>query len=228
MKRLLDYFSKFELYLWGVSVIVIITSFLIFDRVGWLSLVASLIGVSSLMLCAKGNPIGQILIIVFSILYGIIAYGNAYYGEMITYLGMSAPMAALSLYTWLRNSYNGRRGEVRVGHVSARELVFMLFLDVAVTVAFYFILKALGTASLLFSTLSVTTSFAAAYLTMRRSPLYALAYALNDVVLIVLWVLASINNIGYLSVIICFVVFIVHDLYGFINWHKMKKRQNAD
>ena len=227
MKRPLAYFTKFELILWTSSVAVILTAFLIFDRVGWLSLAASLIGVTSLIYCAKGHPVGQVLIIVFAILYGVISYGCAYYGEMITYLGMSAPMAVFSLVSWVRNSISGRR-EVRVGRISSLEMCLLLLLDAAGSCAFFFILRSLGTSSLLFSTISVCTSFAAAYLTMRRSPLYALAYAMNDIVLIVLWVIAALRDPSYLSVIICFTVFLVNDLYAFVNWGRMKRRQAAD
>ena len=97
----------------------------------------------------------------------------------------------------------------------------------AVTAAFYFILKALHTANLIPSTVSVATSFLAVYLTFRRSPYYALAYAANDVVLILLWTLAAIEDLSYLSVIICFVMFLANDLYGFLNWRKMQKKQAA-
>ena len=44
-------------------------------------------------------------------------------------------------------------------------------------------------------------------------------------ILILLWTLAAKENISYLSVIICFVVFLVNDLYGFISWKRMEKRQ---
>ena len=102
----------------------------------------------------------------------------------------------------------------------------MLVLSLFVTIAFYFILKKFNTANLLPSTLSITTSFIAAYLTFRRSPYFALIYALNDIVLIVLWILASLENITYVSVVVCFVVFLLNDLYGFLSWKKMQKRQS--
>ena len=75
------------------------------------------------------------------------------------------------------------------------------------------------------STFSVTTSFIASYLTYRRSPFYALAYAANDVVLIVLWALATVDDIKYISVTVCFIAFLANDLYGFINWRKMERKQ---
>jgi len=63
------------------------------------------------------------------------------------------------------------------------------------------------------------------YLTFRRSPYFALAYAANDIVLIVLWVLASLSDLKYISVVVCFGAFLVNDIYGYISWQKMKTRQ---
>lgn len=225
LKKILNYFTKFEIALWLSSVTAITASFFIFDRTGWLKLAASLIGITALIFNAKGNPVGQILIIIFSVLYGIISYSFAYYGEMLTYMGMSAPMALLAFISWIRNPYNGNRSEVKVNRIKRGEVVFMLVLTAAVTVLFYFILKRFGTANIIPSTISVTTSFIAVYLTFRRSEFYALAYSANDLILIVLWVMAAMSDISYLSVIICFAMFLINDLYGFISWRKMRKRQ---
>ena len=224
MKKLFNYFSKLEIAIWASSVALIIISFLAFDRTNYLSLAASLIGVSSLIFFAKGNAFGNVLMIAFSLLYGIISYTFSYYGEMITYLGMTMPMAVFALISWLRNPY-GDGSEVKVNRISRVETVLMCIAAIPVTVAFYFILKYFGTSNLLPSTFSVSTSFLAAYLTFRRSPYYALAYAFNDVVLIVLWSLASIADRQYISVLACFVAFLFNDIYGFISWQRMKKRQ---
>ena len=222
------YFTKFELGLWSGSTLAVLVTFLLFDRSNYLSLLASLIGVTSLIFCAKGHPIGQLLMVIFGILYGIISYSFRYYGEMVTYWGMSAPMALLALISWIRNPYKGNKSEVAVNRLHGWELGWMVLLTAAVTVLFYFILAYFHTANLIPSTLSVTTSFVAVYLTFRRSPYYALAYATNDIVLIVLWVMAAIKDVTYSSVIVCFVVFLVNDLYGFISWRRMEKRQRAD
>ena len=228
MKKILNYFTKFEIGLWVSSVLLILVSFCIFDRENYMTLIASLIGATFLIFNAKGNPIGQLLTMVFGLLYGIISYGFAYYGEMITYLGMTFPMAFFALVSWLRNPYKDNKAEVKVNRLSKKEIPFMIALTLVVTVIFYFVLRYFNTANLLPSTISVTTSFLAVYLTFRRSPYFALAYAMNDVVLIVLWILASITDISYLSVVICFVVFFVNDMYGFISWKRMEKRQKLN
>jgi len=225
IKAFIRYFSKAEVVLWSSSVFVIVLSFCLFDQESYLTLIASIIGATSLILNAKGNPLGQFLMIIFSILYGIISFTFAYYGEMITYLGMTAPMAVFALIAWLRNPYNGNRAEVQVNRLKRGEMILMGLLTIAVTIGFYFVLKEFHTAHLIPSTLSVATSFLAVYLTFRRSAYYALAYAANDVVLILLWALAAASDISYLSVIICFIMFLANDVYGFINWRKMRLRQ---
>lgn len=226
IKKSLKYFSKGEIILWSCSVTVIVASFLLFGAGSYLTLLASLIGATSLIFCAKGNPAGQLLIIVFSALYGIISFSCAYYGEMITYLGMTAPMAAAAFVSWIKNPYNGKKSQVKVNSVTWGEIVFMLFLTAAVTAVFYFILKFFNTSNLLVSTFSVATSFAAVYLTFRRSPYFALAYAANDIVLIVLWALASLADTSYISVTVCFIMFLANDIYGFVSWMKMKENQS--
>ena len=223
----LKYFTKAEWTLWGVSVLMIVGTFLLFQQSDYLSLTASLIGVTSLIFNAKGNPLGQVLGIAFCLLYGYISFTCAYYGEMITYLGMTAPMAVAALVSWLRHPYKGDRAQVQVNRLAAKEPGLLALLTAAVTGVFYFILAAFGTANLLPSTLSVATSFAAVYLTCRRSPWYALAYAANDVVLVCLWVLAAMENPGYISVVVCFVMFLANDIYGFISWRRMGQRQAA-
>ena len=225
--KLTAYFSRGELILWGSSVGLILVSFFLFDREAYMTLAASLIGVTSLIFNAKGNPIGQALMILFSLLYGLISYTFSYFGEMITYLGMTGPMALFALISWLRNPYRGNRSEVAVNRIGKQEYALMCGLTAVVTLAFYFILEHFGTSNIIPSTLSVTTSFIAVYLTFRRSPYFALAYAANDAVLIVLWALAAREDTGYLSVIICFVMFLVNDLYGYISWKRMEERQSA-
>ena len=225
-KTSVKYFSKTEIALWCSSVALIVVSFCIFDRENYLTLIASLIGVTSLIFNAKGNPFGQFLMVVFSLLYGIISFTFTYYGEMITYLGMTMPMAIFALISWLRNPYNGNKAEVKVNTIGKIETLLMWVMTVVITVLFYFVLEHFETANIVPSTISVTTSFLAVYLTFRRSPYFALAYAANDIVLIVLWVLASICDTRYISVVVCFAAFFINDIYGYVSWQKMKLRQN--
>ena len=216
--------TRFEWALWMASVAVVAGTYIGFQAGDALSLIASLIGVTALIFVAKGHVLGQLLTIVFAVFYGVISWELRYYGEVITYLCMTAPMALLALITWLRNPYKDS-AEVTVHRLTGRQWIVMLIAAAVTTAAFYFILRAVGNAALIVSTLSITTSFVASYLTAMRSPYYALAYAVNDLVLIVLWVIAALADISNVPMVACFVMFFANDMYGFINWRRMEKRQ---
>lgn len=216
--------TKKEWLLWLGSLLIVILSNLVSGSVDVLTLVAVCVGITSLIFAAKGNVWAQILMIVFSILYGIISWRFRYWGEMITYLGMTMPMAVWSTITWIRNpSKNGN--EVEIQKLNRKHIVGLSVFSVAVTAVFYYILHVLDTPNIVFSTISVTTSFLAASLTMLRSSYYALGYAMNDIVLIVLWVLASLKNPAYIPVAVNFAIFFLNDLYGFVSWKKREAVQ---
>lgn len=219
--------SRFEMLLWLCSLAIITITFLIGGKREWLTLIASLIGATALIFISRGDVLGQVLTLVFSLLYALISYEFRYYGEMITYLLMTSPSAALSIIEWLRHPYEKGKQEVKVSPLTKKKLVLMVILTITVTIIFYYILKAFNTANLVASTVSVATSFSASYLMIVRSQYYALAYAANDIVLITLWALASIDDISYLPMVACFVIFLINDLYGFYNWKRMRKRQCA-
>lgn len=226
-KRLFEYFSKFEIGLWISSVAVIILSYTLSGNDQWMYMLTSLIGVTSLIFIAKGNVMGQVLMVVFCMLYGVISYSYRYYGEMITYLGMSMPISLASVVTWMSHPFEGRKNEVKVSSLNWKDYAVIGVVVVIATAFFGWLLVLLKTANLIFSILSIFTSVVAVLLSMRRSPVYALGYALNDVVLIVLWLMASAENSDYLGMVFCFLAFLANDLYGFVSWKRMERRQRG-
>lgn len=224
MNNPIKHLSKKEWALWLGSLFVVAVSNLLSGDVDWLTFTAAMIGVTSLVFAAKGNVWAQILMIAFSILYGIISWRFQYWGEMITYLGMTMPMAIWSTITWYKNPSGTNSSEVAIQRLNRKHIRGLLFFGIAVTGGFYIILQALHTPNIIFSTISITTSFLAASLTMLRSSYYALGYAANDVVLIVLWLLASLENPGYVPVAVNFLIFFFNDMYGFVSW---KRREAA-
>ncbi len=219
--------TRFEWALWLTSVFVIIGSSFLVPRPDVLSMIASFIGVTALIFVAKGYVLGQVLTIIFSVFYGIVSFLSAYYGEMITYLGMSAPAALAATISWIRNPYK-QSSEVKIARLTKGRAVVLFLATGLVTVAFYFILGALDTANLPVSTISVATSFLASCLLIFRHPTYALAYAFNDIVLITLWGMEALHDPSCAPMIACFVMFLFNDLYGLIQWLKRRKMQESD
>ena len=106
--------TKKEWLLWLASLAAVIISNLATNDLDLLTLMSALLGVTSLIFAAKGNVWAQFLMIVFCILYGIISFRFHYWGEMITYLGMTLPMAAWSAITWLQNPSEENENEVAI------------------------------------------------------------------------------------------------------------------
>lgn len=226
IKQLLSYFSIFEWCLWLGSVVAILLAYLYSGDFYFLTLIASLVGVSSLIFIAKGNVVGQFLIIAFSILYGIISIRFHYWGEMITYVFMSLPAAVSACIVWLKNPSTQSKNEVKIATMTGKKLILSFLVSSAVTIVFFFLLRWLNTKNLYLSTLSVATSFLASTFLFLRSRYYAVAYALNDIVLIGLWVFACIESLSYLPMVVCFLAFLCNDIYGFINWKRIQNKQN--
>ena len=218
-------FTKLDILIWTGSVTALIISFAASGGGDALTLIASLIGVTSLIFIAKGNVIGQFLMILFAVIYSIISFTFHYYGEMVTYMCMTAPSALITAIAWIKNPYS--ETQVAVGEVRWRGWLALVSATVAITIIFYFILAALDTPNLFFSTISVTTSFLAAGLMFLRSQYYATGYMANDLILVILWVLASLEDISYLPMVVNFAIFFINDLYGYISWSRMKKVQSA-
>ncbi len=228
MKKFLSSFRKREIFIWVLSVVTILVSFFIGKDKNYISLAASLIGATALILNAKGDFIGQFFMVAFAILYAIVSFSEHYYGEMITYLGMSLPSGVISAIIWIKNTKDKTKREVKIRKITPTVIVIVLLLTLAVTVAFYFILEALNTKNLIVSTISVATSFLASVLTFLRSPYFAVAYALNDIVLIVLWTMSVVEDLSYLPTLMCFYVFLLNDVYSFFNWLRLRKLQSKE
>ncbi len=140
----------------------------------------------------------------FSAVYAVVSYFFGYYGEMIIYLAMQIPVCTTSLISWLKNPAKEGSAETKTGKLTPKYTVIMLISTAAVTTAFYFILRELKTENLIFSTISVATSFSALFLMVLRVPAYAAVFMLNDAVLIVLWSLACTQSLNYVPMVVCF------------------------
>lgn len=220
-------FTKFEWALWIFSLVAISVSFFAAGNTNYETLATSLLGVTALIFMARGDPFGMIIMICFCIIYAVVSFFARYYGEMIIYICMQLPCSVTSLVSWIRHPAKEGEAEVKIGKFNAKHLFVIIPLVAAVTTAFYFILRAFDTANLIVSVISVATSLTALYLMILRLPAYALAFILNDVVLITLWSLACLTSLNYISLVVCFSIFLINDGYTFISWLRRKKAQSA-
>lgn len=219
--------NKKDWTLYILSLTVVVGSNLFSDTIDAFSLISTVIGVTALIFIAKGNVWGQIFSLLFAVLYGITSYKSKYYGEVFICLLMTIPLSIFSIIVWIKNPFEKGKNVVKIRILTVKEVIITIILASVVTVVFYFILRAFNTPNLIVSTISICTSFLASYLMLRRNSYYAIAYTLNDIVLIILWTLASIENLENLPVVACFSMFLFNDLYAFFRWKAREKEQNT-
>ena len=135
------------------------------------------------------------------------------------------PLHITTIISWLKNKSNKDSNIVSINKLNKKEYMVLGLVTVLVTFMFYYILKLLNTNELMISTISLTASLVASYLMLRRSSNYAIAFVINDVILITLWGIACFNDIALLPMVVTFMVFFVNDIYGFISWKKREKEQ---
>ncbi len=217
--------NKKEWVLYLTSLTVVIASNFFAKEINVINILATALGVTALIFIAKGDVFGQVLCLIFATLYSITSFQHRYYSEIITYLGMTAPISVASIVTWIKNPVEKGKNVVKIRKFTLKEFALTTFLTAIVTFAFYFVLKFLNTPNLAVSTTSIATSFLASFMMLRRISYYAVGFALNDIVLIVLWSIASVKDLTCLSMVACFSMFLLNDLYGFTRWKKREKEQ---
>ena len=227
IKKFFAYFTIFEWCLWGIGIVAITASFFIFSAGDILSYLSSVFGLTSLILMAKGNFVGLIIGVVFTLTYAMFSYTQAYYGEMLIYLCVYLPLKIISIFNWTKNKFGKNVMQVKVGTFRRTECIVCSLLIFALTVPFYFLLKYLNTDNLIISTISLIPSLAATYCMLRRIEYFSLCYVLNDIVMVIVWSIKLSDGFDALPSVIAFSFFILNDLYSFINWKRLKKKQRG-
>ncbi len=210
--------EKKEWVIYLISLTIVIVSNFFAKEIDIINLIATALGVTALIFIAKGLVIGQVLCVIFAALYSITSFKFRYYSEIITYLGMTAPISIVTIIVWIKNPAKKGESIVKIRRFTGKECLTTLMLTALVTTVFYFVLKWLNTPNLIVSTISISTSFLASFMMLRRVSFYAIGFALNDIVLIILWIIASFKDLTCLSMVACFSMFLLNDLYGFIRW----------
>ena len=205
-----------------VGLALIITMSIIFKS-SWIPAVTGMCGLTCVLFTAKGKVIGIFFTWGMIVFYSILSFKNKYYGEVFINLCMMFPMTIISLVTWIKNL--GKDYVVKVNSITKKELAIVSSVAVVAFVVFFFILRALNTSQLIFSTISIVTSVLATYFQSRRSKYGFLAFLFNDSVLCVLWSLATVEDIKNVSMLTAVALYVVCDIYGFVSWSVMQKRQ---
>lgn len=225
MKKIFKNWNWFEIGFLFFSFATILVGFFIGTEKNYLSLITSLVGVLCVLLVAKGLIIAPFICIIFDVLYTILSITQKFYGEAIIMIFIMIPLCIVQIFSWLKNKNSKNKNLVSVSKVKPKEYILLFVIGVIGSIIFYFILKVLNTNELIVSTLSFTMSLCASYLSIRRSPYYAICYMIDDIVGFTLWLLAVVNfSPALIPSMLCPALYFINDIYGFYRWKKDEKQ----
>lgn len=227
LKKIKDYFrdwTKFELSFLMIGILASILSSVIFNGNIIDTLYTSSYLITALLM-AKGKVECYFVGFVSVFFYGIVSYNQGYYGELLITIFLTFPIMIIGIISWLRHQ-DKEDDVVIISSLSKKEIIISLASQLILFWIYYFILKIFNTDLLIISSLSVVTSVLASYFEARRSELSLFCYVANDIVIITLWLIPIINgNTELISVLVGPILLLINDIYGSLNWRKLKKEQ---
>ena len=216
--------SLFEKIILSLALLTITIVGIIFKS-DLITLLTALTAVSTTVLLAKGKSFAYILYIICILLYIVVSYNNNYYGEIIVYIFLILPMCISSLITWIKHP-NNKTNTVEVNKIKPKEKIIMTLSIVPISIGVYYLLKIFNTNELIASTFTFVCTILANYLQIRRSKLSFYFYFIEDISLLILWILPILKgNISLLPIVINSSFNLINDSYGIYNWKVLERKQ---
>ena len=224
--KLLKWWTNFEKILLFGSMLAIIIVGIIFKS-DLLTVSCSVMWVLTALLLAKGNNLCRFFGVVSVILYSYLSFNNQFYWEVLVRALFVLPMDVLWIISWIRNK-DDETNFVKINFIKRKEWTLSSVLFLFVFVWIYYLLKFFNTNELVISTISVMFTLFAIYLQIRRCKYSFMFFLFCDVILIILWgVYVFQGNIALLPIFLNSVILCINDAYGFYNWWKVEKLQEA-
>ncbi len=224
-KSVINYFKEwnwFELCFIFTFEIVFIVLGIVYKQ-SFMSCLYSITILICAFLLAKGKWYGYIFGVFGMLAYCYMSFLEHYWAEAVWHLVVTIPIYLISIFSWFRHQQNK---VVKIRKITKLEVTLFVLGLVIMCAAIWIVLWAVNSPLAWSSAFAITFSFASNYLAMRRSNAAFVVWCLDDVFVIVLWLIPVINGeIALLNVAITTFAFLINDIYGVINWRRMNKQQ---
>ncbi|MED4753688.1 nicotinamide riboside transporter PnuC [Brevibacillus choshinensis] len=220
--------SWFErLWLLAFTVVNVYLFFALDDTL--IGLIASLTGMLSVVLVAKGKTWNYYPGIINVVLYAFVAYGQKYYGEVMLNLLYFLPMQFIGLFMWRKNGLSEeKRNDVRVAVMTNRARIYWSVLCLAVTVVYAWVLKTMGGALPFIDSLTAVLSIVAMIFMVKRFVEQWVVWIIIDVLTIYMWLVAFMGDGNDVSILVMWTAYLMNAIYGWLNWRTQYRMQKEE
>lgn len=227
-------FNVFRIYEW----IFVIISFLLLIILGIvfkanaLEIISVLLGLLSATLNGKRKKYAFFFYSVFVILYGTMAFINKQYGEGILNLCINLPLYLYTLYKfYLKDRKNDnseeKNKEFKISGINKYLIIGIVIFIPLVTGLYGYVLSIFSSKLPYLNALATAFAIVAVVLASKPSIYQWIFWILYSVVLTIIWSLNYfIDNSGGLLYLALNLIYIIVNIYCFVQWIFIKKKQN--
>jgi nicotinamide mononucleotide transporter len=207
---------------WLIIFTLINVAVLIYSKEGILGFTASVTGMLSVILVAKGKISNYYFGIINVVIYGFISYNSKYYGEAMLNILYFLPMQIIGFMMWRRNNVNiDESKEVKAERMTAKEIILWSVLSGIAVIVYGIILKKLNNTLPMADSFTTVLSVTAMILMVKRYIEQWIVWIMIDIVAIYMWLFIKSDY----NITIMWTAYLVNAVYGLYNWAKLYRRE---
>ena len=207
---------------WLIIFTLINVAVLIYSKEGILGFTASVTGMLSVILVAKGKISNYYFGIINVVIYGFISYNSKYYGEAMLNILYFLPMQIIGFMMWRRNNVNiDESKEVKAERMTAKEIILWSVLSGIAVIVYGIILKKLNNTLPMADSFTTVLSVTAMILMVKRYIEQWIVWIMIDIVAIYMWLFIKSDY----NITIMWTAYLVNAVYGLYNWVQLYRRE---
>lgn len=187
-----------------------------------IGILASLTGVTCVILCGMGKVSNYFFGTINVLLYAIVAWNAKYYGDVMLNLFYYFPTNMIGWVAWIKHM-DKEKNEVYKKRMTWKQDVMLAFISVVGVLGYSYVLKLLGGNLPMVDSMSTVFSVIAQILMIKRFMEQWIIWIIVDIVSVIMWIAAFFNGGESIAVLIMWSVFLVNAVIMFVKWLKESK-----
>lgn len=192
-----------------------------------MGMISSTTGVICVVCTGKGKLSAYLFGLINSVLYAIISFEAAYYGETMLNLIYYVPMQFVGFYVWSRHM-NQESHEVEKRHMENAGRLILLLCMLAGTVLYGYLLKFLGDAMPFVDAFTTVSSVIAMIISVRMFAEQWWVWVAIDVFSVYMWYVDFAKGSDNIATLLMWVVYLGNAVIMLIKWEKEAGKNERD
>lgn len=208
---------------WLITACAIIVALSIYWQDTWMGILSATTGAACVICTGKGKLSAYVFGLVNSVLYAIISYQAALYGETMLNALYYVPMQFVGFYTWSRHM-NTETNEVIKKNMKWTGRLIMTAFILAGTIGYGLLLRAMGDAMPFVDAFTTVTSVAAMLISVKMFAEQWWIWVVVDIVSVYMWFQSFLQGQEYIATLIMWLVYLVNAVIMLVKWEREAKR----